>query len=158
MAILANNAVRTGLQIALALVIVVLGYILFKTIREPALEHQRLLAEQEEVRGRMNRIRQALVAFERREDRFPASLDSLVLVIKTDSFFAARRDSIFGGALDLDPDSLPFSPRTGRRFEYAAVDTGAVNIYYLKDPDSGDAIGTTDPAEATRRLNVATWE
>lgn len=161
MAILANNAVRAGLQVVLAVVIIVLGYILYKTIREPALEYERLLAEQTEVRERMNRIRQALVAFERREDFYPPSLDSLVDVVKNDSFFITRRDSIFGlaeGVAGFVPDSLPFSPRSGRRFEYTVVDTGNVDVYFLKDPDSDDAIGTTDPAQAASRLNAASWE
>ena len=55
-------------------------------------------------------------------------------------------------------DSLPFSPRTGTRFEYELVsnDTSGVTIYYVKDPDSEDHIGAQEPNPALR--NVASWE
>ena len=61
-----------------------------------------------------------------------------------------------GGAFVAD--SLPFSPRTGTRFEYELVsnDTSGVTIYYVKDPDSEDHIGAQEPNPALR--NVASWE
>ncbi|MDX1531982.1 MAG: hypothetical protein R3362_10700, partial [Rhodothermales bacterium] len=91
MAILANSAVRTGIQVVLGLVILVLGYFLFRTIREPAEVYERELALTNEARQRMDYVRDALVAYEREYNRYPSTLDSLVQIIRTDSLFQADR-------------------------------------------------------------------
>lgn len=159
MAILANNAVRTGLQIALAIVIVVLVYVLFRTIQEPQQAYERELAVTEATRARMADVRTAMRTYERRHRRYPTSLDSLVQIVKTDSFFVARRDSIFRleDGRPFHPDSLPFSAR-GQRFSLTVVDTSDVAVYLLEDPGSNDYIGTDDPSRAAGMLNAASWE
>lgn len=159
MAILANSAVRSGLQIVLAIVIVVLAYVLYRTIREPQLAYERELALTEATRARMSDIRTAMRTYEQRYDRYPTSLDSLVQIVKTDSFFVAKRDSIFRleDGRPFYPDSLPFSAR-GQRFDLTVVDTSDVAVYLLEDPGSDDVIGTDDPSRAAGRLNAASWE
>ncbi len=159
MAILANNSVRTGLQVVLAIVILALGYVLYRTIREPQEAYERDLALAEASRARMSDIRSAMRTYERQYDRYPTTLDSLVQIVKTDSFFVAKRDSIF--ALEnrgtFYPDSLPFSAR-GQRFNLTVVDTSDVAVYLLEDPGSDDFIGTDDPSRAAGMLNAASWE
>ena len=159
MAILANSAVRSGLQVVLAVVIVVLVYVLFRTIREPQQAYEREMALTETTRARMADIRSAMRTYEQRYDRYPSSLDSLVQIVKTDSFFVAKRDSIFQleDSRPFQPDSLPFSAR-GQRFSLTVVDTSDVAVYLLEDPGSDDVIGTDDPSRAAGRLNAASWE
>lgn len=161
MAILANDTVRNVLQIVLAIVIVVLGYVLFRSIREPAEAYEREVALTELTRERMSTIRSAMRTYEREYDRFPSTLDSLVMAIETDSFFVAKRDSIFnlgeGRALNLD--SVLVSPRDGR-FDLTVVrdDSTGVAVYLLEDPGSDDYIGTDNPERAAGMLNAASWE
>ena len=84
----------------------------------------------------------------------PHLLVSLVMWLNTDSTMVAGADSIFGAG--FMPDSLPFSPRTGNRFELAVVDTTRTATYRLDDPDSDDYIGTLS-GDVTQ-LNAASWE
>ncbi len=65
MAILANDTVRTVLQIVLAIVIVVLGYVLYRSIREPAETYEREQRLTELTRERMEYVRDAMRAYER---------------------------------------------------------------------------------------------
>jgi len=163
MATLANDTVRTVLQIVLAIVIVVLGYVLFRTIREPQEAFEREVELAEVSRERMGLIRDAMRSYEREYDRFPTTLDSLVMLIKTDSLFVAKRDSIFelGEGQTFVADSLPFSPRPGiDRFALTVVrdDSTGTEVYLLEDPGSDDYIGTDNPERAAGALNAASWE
>lgn len=153
-----SSTVRTAIQVVLAIVIVVLGYVLYQTITEPYKQFQVVQAETDAVRERMSRVRQGLIYYERREDRFPGSLDSLVTFLQTDSAAVARRDSIFQlqAGQTLPMDSLIYSPRTGNRFQYSLNDTSDVAVYLLQDPDSEDRIGSAEPQIGA--LNVASWE
>lgn len=148
-----SQAVRTGLQIFLALVIVVLAYWLYLSITEPykVIEQERELTEL--TRQRMSDVRSALIAHEQRVGRFPGSLDSLVYFVR-DSLSEGRRDSLL--AAQYPADSLIYSPRTGRQFVYSLNDTSNVDIYLLEDPDSNDRIGSERPD--VTRLNAASWE
>ena len=74
--------------------------------------------------------------------------------VRADSTIQANPDSVFGASFNLD--SLFFSPRTGSRFLYTLNDTGRVKIYYLKDPDTDDHIGSESPD--VTQLNAASWE
>lgn len=162
MAILANNSVRTGLQVVLAIVILALGYFLYRTIREPQEAYERELALDDATRARMATLRDAMRSYERQYDRYPGTLDSLMQAIRTDSFFVAKRDSIFelqeGETLELD--SVLYTPRTGERFNLEVVrdDSTGVTVYLLEDPASDDYIGTNDPSRAAGMLNAASWE
>lgn len=149
-----SRAFRIGLQVVLAIVIVALAYWLYLSITEPykVVEQQQEMTRQ--TRQRMDKVRVALIQFERRNSRYPHSLDTLVTFVREDSFMVARRDSIFREP--INPDSLIYSPRTGRQFEYAVNDTSNIAIYWLKDPDSDDYIGSERPD--VTRINAASWE
>jgi type II secretory pathway pseudopilin PulG len=149
-----SQGIRVGVQIILGLAIVGLAYWLYVSITEP----WQVIEQQEEMtqmtRERMSDVRAALRRYEDRNDRFPSTLDSLHLWVRTDSTIQAQRDSLFG--VDAELDSLIFSPRTGTEFEYAVNDTAQVMMYELRDPDSNDRIGTLQPDPT--ELNAATWE
>jgi hypothetical protein len=149
-----NRATNLIIQGVLALVIIGLAYFLYLSITEP---YKVIEAEQEmtdRTRERMRNVRTALINFERREGRFPHTLDTLHTYVLQDSFMVAGRDSIFGPEVNVD--SLIYSPRTGRQFEYTVNDTAAVAIYLLEDPDSPDHIGSARPD--ITRVNAASWE
>lgn len=149
-----SRGVQTALQVVLALAILVLTYFLYESITAPyeAVERQKELTEM--TRDRMGDIRSAMIEHNRREGRFISTLDSLVMWLKSDSAMVAGADSIFGAA--FMPDSLPFSPRTGNRFELAVNDTSRTATYRIDDPDSDDYIGTLS-GDVTQ-LNAASWE
>jgi hypothetical protein len=149
-----SQALRTALQLVLAIIIVGLAYFLYVSITEPyaAVEHRREVTRM--TRDRMGQVRAALGVFERANGRYPSSLDSLVLYVRTDSVVSTKTDSLFGEG--FRPDSLVYSPRTGSMFEYALNDTGRVAIYLLKDPDTDDHIGSLIPDVTL--LNAASWE
>lgn len=138
----------------MAVLIVVLGVWLYRSITDPweAIERQQALTES--TRQQMVHVRTALTRYEREEDHFPSSLDSLVLWIRSDSLISADPQSVFN--TDVYLDSLIFSPRTGKTFNYALNDTGRVDIYLLQDPDSEDHIGSEIPDITL--LNAASWE
>lgn len=151
---ISSQGTRTGIQVGLGIVILVLAYFLYRSITEPyeRIERQQRITEQ--TRERMSNIRTALIDYERDSTSYPDSLNILVQHIQSDSILATRQDSVFGGPLNLD--SLLFSPRSGKPFQYTVSDTGRVETYLLKDPDTDDQIGTLsgDPTET----NVASWE
>ncbi len=151
---MASNSLRTGLQVVLWALIAALSYFLYVSITAP----YELIERQEEItemtRVRMDQVRQVAIQYESQYERFPSSIDSLLIYAKMDSLFSMKRDSVLGSELILD--SLIYSPRTGKMFEYTAVDTSRVKTYLLKDPDSDDSIGTL-LADVTL-LNAASWE
>lgn len=149
-----SRGLRLGLQAVLAVVIIALAYWLYLSITEPyeVIEQQRAMTER--TRDRMDDVRTALIQYDRRNNRYPHTLDSLVTFVREDSLMALRRDSIFGP--EFNPDSLIYSPRTGRQFEYVVNDTSNVRIYLLEDPDSDDRIGSERPD--VTRINAASWE
>ena len=151
---MASQGLKIVIQIVLGLVIIGLGYWLYASITEPwdAVEREREVTAM--TRAQMDKVRIALIRHDRVEDRFPSTLDSLMIWLRADSLVQANPDTVFGGSLNLD--SLFYSPRTGNRFVYALNDTGRVKIYLLKDPDSEDQIGSETPD--VTQLNAASWE
>ncbi len=149
-----NNNVKIAIQVLMAVLIIVLGIWLYRSITEPwdAVERQQALTEM--TRQQMTHVRNALTRYERAEGSFPGTLDSLVMWLQADSVVSANPDSIFGMGTLLD--SLIFSPRTGSAFGYSLNDTGRVAIYLLQDPDSEDQIGSNIPDITL--LNAASWE
>jgi len=143
-----------AIQIGLGLVIVVLAYFLYDSITAPwevvQAEHRLIDA----TRARMNQVRIALRHFDDANDRFPSSLDSLILYVSEDSIINLNPDSIFLGPFDLR--EFATSPRSETRFHYSLNDTGRVSVYYLKDPDSDDYIGAMEPDIS--RLHAGSWE
>ena len=150
-----GQVVKIVIQIVLGLVILALCYWLYISITAPwdAIERERAVTAM--TRDQMDKVRIALIRHERVEDRFPSSLDSLLIWMRQDSLIQANPDSVFEVA-GINIDSLFFSPRTGSRFIYALNDTGRVKIYLLKDPDSDDQIGSETPD--VTQLNAASWE
>ncbi len=148
---------RLAIQGILAIVIVGLAYLLYVSITEPydVIERQAELTDM--TRARMDQIRTAMIMHENQYDRFPTTLDSLVLFIRTDSALSlpGRMDSVFG-VTGFNPGSLFFSPRTGNRFTLAVNDTSRVKTYLLEDPDTDDFIGTLEPNPGD--VNVSSWE
>ena len=153
---MASNSpgLRIGIQILLGIVIIALAYFLYVSITEPWAIEERKREMTELTRERMDKVHTALIRYERQQDRFPGSLDSLVMWAQQDSLISLRSDSLFGEGFVLD--SLPYSPRTGSAFEYSVNDTGRVAIYLLKDPDSDDQIGSDVPD--VTQINAASWE
>lgn len=152
---LESRTTRRIIEVVLGIVIIVLAYFLYRTIREPAerMERQEQLTEQ--TRERMLDIRQAMIRYEEQRGDYPDTLDSLVMFIEQDSALQANADSIFGP--DFNPDSLPYSPRTGEKFILEVNDTSRVSTYKLTDPDrQQDYIGTTT-GDVTQ-ANAASWE
>ncbi len=148
------------ISFVLAVIIVGLGYLLYRSIHDP---YQQVLEEEqmtERVRHRMELVRDVLREYDTRYDHFPPTeggLDSLVTFLQTDSVMVAQGDSLFSfmPPSTYNPDSLILSPRPPHnRFEYTLNDTLRPQIYLLEDPDSDDHIGdltnTTD-------LNAASW-
>ena len=145
---------QIALRIVLSLIIVALVYWLYVSITEPYEEIERQKALTEMTRERMGDIRASLIRYEEENGRYTASLDSLVMFVKLDSLLTVASDSIFG--VGVQPDSLPFSPRTGNRFILSVNDTSRVSTYLLEDPDSNDRIGTL--LGDITLLNASSWE
>lgn len=149
-----SKQIRIGLQVVLAAVILGLSYYLYNSITEPynRIERQKKLTEQ--TRTRMTHIRTALTDYERDSASFPDSLSLLLDHVRRDSMLLDPPDSAAGDSINLD--SLLYSPRTGKRFQYTVNDTGRVETYLLEDPDTDDKIGTLsgDPT----KTNAASWE
>ena len=149
-----SNAVRIGIQLVLAVVIAVGAYLLYRTITDPWAEYEAEQLETQLTRARMDHIRTALIDFRDDTNRYPGSLDTLVTYVKTDSVYAGEDlAEVFPvpGQGAFTPDSLPFSPRSGRPFIYDIVrdDTSGVEIYYLQDPDKPE--DPRRPSRSSRR-------
>jgi type II secretory pathway pseudopilin PulG len=149
-----SQGLNKAIQFILAIVIAGLGYVLYLSITEPyeAVERRKEVTRQ--TRERMSDVRTALIMYQRDNERYPLTLDSLVAYVQTDSLIGVAADSIFG--VGFLADSLVYSPRTGRIFEYAVNDTSRVKIYLLKDPDSEDVVGSLQPDITL--LNASSWE
>ena len=150
------------LQIVLGIIIIVLGYYLYRSIVDPYQEVIEREQMTERVRHQMGNIRDALIRYDRQFDKFPPTeggLDTLVTYLKTDSLMVAQGDSLFGPLNPnepYNPDSLIYSPRPPHpKFEYTLNDTLRPQIYLLKDPATEDKIGSL---ENTTELNAPSWE
>ena len=149
-----RKASLIAVQIGLGLVIAVLAFFLYDSITAPweAVEREQRLTDM--TRTRMDQVRIALRHFEDVNDRFPGSIDSLLSFVAEDSIMSLNPDSIFHGT--FDPSTVLNSARSGAKFTYALNDTGRVKVYYLKDPDSDDHIGSREPDITA--LHAASWE
>jgi len=153
-----RNVLMKAIQVVLAIIIVVLGYILYESITEPYKEIERQKQLTQLTRQRMSQLRSLLVYYQQKTGHFPPSLDSLITYLKQDSLFLAKQDSILGlpeGA-QVVLDSLLYSPRSRQPFIYILNDTSRIEIYLLKSPDSPDSIGSRYPDVTL--LNAASWE
>jgi hypothetical protein len=148
------------ITIVLAVLIVVLSWFLYRSLVDP---YQAVIDEEQMVereRHRMERVRDALVQYERRRGNFPPSeggLDSLVSFLKTDSLMTARGDTLFTfmEPSTYNPDSIIYSPRPPHvQFEYTLNDTLNPTMYLLENPNSDDVIGDL---QRTTLRNAPNW-
>lgn len=157
-----NSGARIAIQIVLGVLILALGYLLYINITRPYDEFKEQERQTTLTRERMDDVRTSLIAYRNANDGYPSTLDSLVLFARGDSALNAQAPLVMEeNEFRLSPfviDSLPFSPRTGARFNYQVVtDTTETIIYWLQDPDvPSDSIGSRrmDPAQR----NAASWE
>ncbi len=147
-----SEQIRIGLQVALAVLILGLGYYLYYSITEPYNRIERKQELTEQTRDRMSHLRTALIDYEKDSTSFPDSLELVLNHIERDTILSAERDTSW----NVNLDSLLHSPRTGKQFQYTLSDTGRVETYLLEDPDTKDKIGTLtgDPT----KTNSASWE
>ena len=150
-----NRNLKVAIQAVLAVVIVFCSIWLVRSVTEPWIAVERAEELTEMTQTRMTQLRTGLVLYERQEDRFPGSLDSLIAWVRADSLIMLNPDSVFE-EIGVNLDSLLVSPRTGSPFLYALNDTGRVHIYLLEDPDTDDRIGSANPDITL--LNAASWE
>lgn len=128
-------------SILLIVVIGVLSVWLYNTITGPWKEVQAKQAETQQVRNRLLAVNDAIRYYNEQQDRYPQSLDSLVIFLRNDTFFQENVDSLLRNR-QFDADAFINSPRTGNRFEYALNDTVRPQLYLIEDPDSEDHVGT----------------
>jgi hypothetical protein len=146
-------------SIFLILIIIALGYVLYDSITTPWNKEMAKKEVTDNIRLRMTLVRDALINYQARhpQGKFPTSLDSLVIFLKSDSLMLARGPELFvekNG--QYNPDSLIFSPRPPHeRFQYSVNDTIRPPLYLLKDPNSDDAIGSL---ERITLLNAPNWQ
>lgn len=140
---------KTVIQVALAIVIVVLGYLIYDSIMEPVRFRQEVKERENEIIQRLKDIREIQRAHRSRYQRFTADLDSLVDfykedslsvvraigtvpdslteseaiemgIVERDTIYVAARDSLLRGA-NYPIDSLPYVPYgDGERFRMDA--------------------------------------
>jgi hypothetical protein len=148
------------ITIVLGVVIVFLGYYLYRSIVDP---YEEVLREQymtERVQHRMTLVRDALIQYRNERGEFPPTeggLDSLITFLKTNERMVEQGNSLFEELppSQYNPDSLKFSPRPPHNeFVYTLNDTLRPQIYLLEDPDSDNAIGDL---ERTTLLNAPNW-
>ena len=147
------------ISIFLILIIIALSYVLFDSIVTP---WQKELAKRkltDDTRFRMTLVRDALINYQARhpEGKFPSTLDSLVIFLKTDSIMTVRGVDLFmEPGRSYNPDSLIFNLRIPReKFAYSVNDTIRPPLYLLRDPGSEDAIGSL---ERITLLNAPNWQ
>jgi len=90
---------KTVIQVALAIVILVLGYLVYDSIMEPVHFRQEVREREGEIIQRLKDIREVQRAHRSRHQRFTADLDSLVDFYKQDSLTVVR-------AIGTVPDTL----------------------------------------------------
>ncbi|HBW00144.1 MAG TPA: hypothetical protein DEF03_03005 [Bacteroidetes bacterium] len=147
------------LSIVLFVIVVALSYLLYRSLTDP---YKAVIAEQEmteNVRHRMELVRDALVLYNSRVGDYPPTengLTALVEWVKTDSLISAQAGSLFAFLPPdtFNADQLIVSPRTGASFTYTLNDTLRPNVYLLEDPDSEDQIGDL---RRTTMLNAPNW-
>lgn len=148
------------ITIILGILIIFLGWYLYRSIVDP---YQEVIEENQMVereRHRMGLVRDVLVQYRTRHGHFPPSdggLDSLVEFLKTDSLAVARGESLFAfmPPATYNPDSLVYSPRPPHnKFEYTLNDTIRPQLYLLENPGSDDKIGDL---QRTTLLNAPNW-
>ncbi len=146
------------ISVVLFVVIIALAYMLYDAITTPYKAEMARKAMIERVRLRMTHVRDALIYYRNKNDKFPKEIDSLVAFLKRDSVIMANGDSLYGLSFVKEPfsfDKLVMSPKSNQKFEYTLNDTIRPNIYLLRDADTDDKIGSL---EKTTLLNAPSWQ
>ena len=147
------------ISVILILVIIALSYVLYDSITSPWQQELARRKLTDDTRLRMTLVRDALINFQTRhpEGKFPSTLDSLVIFLKTDSLMQVRGADLFAEpGRGYNPDSLIHSHRPPHeKFVYSVNDTIRPPLYLLKDPGSEDAIGSL---ERITLLNAPNWQ
>ncbi len=151
---------KTAIQIALAIVIVVLIYMIYDRIMEPVRFNQEVARREADIIQRLRDIRQVQVAHRSIYQRFNGSLDSLVQFVRQDSLPVVRaigtvpdtlteaeavrmgivqRDTMWIAALDslfarkrYPVDSLPYIPKSGG--QQFTLEAGTIERGFVKLP------------------------
>lgn len=148
------------ITVVLGIVIVFLGYFLYRSLVDP---YQEVLQEREmteRVQHRMSLVRDALIQYRNEVGEFPPTeggLDSLITFLRTNPRMVERGGDLFQERppSQYTPDSLRYSPRPPHNeFQYTLNDTLRPQIYLLEDPDSDMRIGDL---ERTTLLNAPNW-
>lgn len=147
------------ISIFLILIIIALSYVLYDAIVTPWQKEMAKRKLTDDTRFRLTLVRDALVNYQARhpEGKFPSTLDSLVLFLKTDSLMLVQAKDLFTEpSRSYNPDSLIFSHQPPyEKFVYTVNDTIRPPLYLLKDPGSDDAIGSL---ERITLLNAPNWQ
>src|SRR5690625_2084735 len=148
------------ITVVLGVVIIFLGYYLYRSIVE---HYQVVLHEEymtERVQHLMTLLRAGRMRYRNENGHLPPTgggLDSLTQFLKTNDRMVAEGDQLFEemSPSDYNPDSLRYSPRPPHNeFQYTLNDTLRPQIYLLEDQDSDLAIGDL---ERTTLLNAPNW-
>jgi len=147
------------ISIFLILIIIALSYVLYDSIVTPWQKEMAKRKLTDDTRFRMTLVRDALINYQARhpEGKFPSTLDSLVIFLKSDSLMLVRGSDLFTEpGRGYKPDSLIFSHRPPyEKFLFSVNDTLRPPLYLLKDPGSDDAIGSL---ERITLLNAPNWQ
>lgn len=148
------------LSIVLGVVILGLTWWLYDSIVTPYQEVLERDAMTEQVRSRMNTIKDVLIQYDVRNGKYPPAeggLDSVVMFVKSDSLMMSMSDSLLSYQGEgFDVNQLIYSPRDQQKFLYAVNDTIRPPLYLLEDPseDYDDAIGSLS---RTTMRNAPNW-
>jgi hypothetical protein len=148
------------LSIVLGVVILGLTWWLYDSIVTPYQEVLERDAMTEQVRSRMNTIKDVLIQYDVRNGKYPPAeggLDSVVMFVKSDSLMMSMSDSLLSyQGESFDANQLIYSPRDQQKFLYAVNDTIRPPLYLLEDPseDYDDAIGSLS---RTTMRNAPNW-
>ena len=86
------------ISVVLFVVIIALAYMLYDAITTPYKKEMARKAMIERVRLRMTHVRDALIYYRNKNDKFPKEIDSLVAFMKRDTVIKLRADTLFGGS------------------------------------------------------------
>lgn len=151
------KTVQTAIAIALFIGVVIVGYILYRVVREPIIQERLRNQRKKEVVERLEMVRKAQFAYKDITGKYASNWDSLLNVIKTKKFtlvktigdpndttiqvrrdtqYVAIRDSIFPPNYPID--SLPIAPKSGgKKFKIDAgtIEQRGVNVQVFEVED-----------------------
>ena len=110
---------KTAIQIVLLIAIIILGYLLWKSINKPIEFNREKERREEATIQRLKDIRTAQLAFKSEYNRYTGDFDSLITFLKTDSFTVVKAE----GSV---PDSM-IEELGKERAERRALRDGLIN-------------------------------